>query len=51
MGASTDNVGVAGYNVYRCTPPTAGQPCTGIWIANSTLPSFNDTTLTTNTVV
>jgi fibronectin type 3 domain-containing protein len=48
-GASTDNVGVAGYNVYRCTPPTAGQPCTGIWIANSTLPSFNDTTLTTNT--
>ena len=48
-GASTDNVGVAGYNVYRCTPPQAGQPCTGIWIANSTLPSFNDTTLTSNT--
>jgi fibronectin type 3 domain-containing protein len=44
-GASTDNIGVAGYNVFRCTPPAANQPCAGVWIANSTLPSFNDSTL------
>ncbi len=47
--ASSDNIGVAGYNVYRCTAPAAGQPCTGVWIANATLPSFNDTSLTSNT--
>ena len=47
--ASSDNIGVAGYNVYRCTPPAAGQPCTGVWIANATLPSFNDSSLTSNT--
>jgi len=46
---STDNIGVAGYNVLRCTPPAAGQPCTGVWIANTTMPSFSDTTLTSNT--
>ena len=44
--ASSDNIGVAGYNVYRCTPPAAGQPCTGVWVANTTLPSFNDSSLT-----
>jgi fibronectin type 3 domain-containing protein len=47
--ASTDNVGVAGYNVYRCSPAAAGQACTEVWIANSTLPSFDDTTLTPGT--
>jgi fibronectin type 3 domain-containing protein len=47
--ASSDNIGVAGYNVYRCTAPAAGQPCTGVWIANTTLPSFNDSSLTSNT--
>jgi fibronectin type 3 domain-containing protein len=47
---ATDNIGVAGYNVLRCTPPAAGQPCTGVWIANTTMPSFSDTTLTSNTV-
>jgi len=48
--ASTDNVGVAGYNVYRCTPPAAGQSCAGVLIANTTLPSFTDTVLTSNTL-
>jgi fibronectin type 3 domain-containing protein len=47
--ASTDDIGVAGYNVYRCTPPAAGQPCTGVWIANTTLPSYIDPSLTSNT--
>ena len=47
--ASSDNVGVAGYDVYRCTPPAAGQPCTGVWIASSTAASFTDTSLTGNT--
>jgi fibronectin type 3 domain-containing protein len=42
---STDNVGVAGYNVYRCTPP----PCTGSWIANSTATSYFDAGLADNT--
>ena len=47
--ASADNVGVAGYNVYRCSPPAEGQACTGVWIANSTLASFMDSTLASNT--
>ena len=47
--ASTDNVGVAGYNVYRCTPPGSGQPCAGVWIANTSLTSFTDSALTSNT--
>jgi len=47
---STDNVGVAGYNVYRCTPAAAGQSCPGAWIANTTLPNYNDTTLASNTL-
>jgi fibronectin type 3 domain-containing protein len=47
---STDNIGVAGYNVYRCTPPAAGQPCTGIWLANTTLPVYSDSSLTANTL-
>jgi titin len=42
---STDNVGVAGYNVYRCTKP----PCTPVWIANSAAASYFDSTLTDNT--
>ena len=46
---STDDIGVAGYNVYRCTAPAAGQSCTGVWIANTTLPSYNDSSLTSNT--
>ena len=48
--ASTDNIGVAGYNVYRCTPPAAGQPCTGIWLASTTLPDYGDSTLTGGTL-
>ena len=47
--ASSDDVGVAGYNVYRCTPPAQGQPCAGVFLAATTLPSYNDTTLTSNT--
>ena len=49
-GNSTDNVGVAGYNLYRCTPPAAGQPCTGTWLATMALPGYTDTTLTGNTL-
>ena len=48
--ASSDDIGVAGYGVYRCTPPAAGQPCTGVWVANTTLPSFNDSSLTGGTL-
>ena len=47
--ASADDIGVAGYDVYRCTPPASDQPCAGVWIANTTLPSFTDTPLTGNT--
>jgi fibronectin type 3 domain-containing protein len=39
---STDNVGVAGYNVLRCTP----SPCTPVWIANTTMPGYGDSALT-----
>jgi len=42
---STDNVGVAGYNIYRCSP----APCTGAWIANSAATSYYDTVLKDNT--
>ncbi len=48
--ASSDDIGVAGYNVLRCTPPAAGQPCTGMWIANSTLPGYIDSSLTGGTL-
>ncbi len=47
--ASTDNVGVAGYNVFRCSPPAVGQSCKGIWIANTTTPAYNDSGLAENT--
>ncbi len=47
--ASTDNVGVAGYNVYRCSPATLGGPCTGAQIAVVTVPSYSDSNLTENT--
>jgi fibronectin type 3 domain-containing protein len=47
--ASTDDVGVAGYNVYRCVPPAVGQSCTGVWIANATTTTFVDSSLTSNT--
>ncbi|HVN06758.1 MAG TPA: fibronectin type III domain-containing protein [Bryobacteraceae bacterium] len=47
--ASTDNIGVAGYNVYRCTPPAQGQSCTEVWLANSASASYNDMSLTDNT--
>ncbi len=46
--ASTDNVGVAGYNVYRCAPPALGQSCKGVWIANATTPAYNDSGLAPN---
>ena len=42
---SADNIGIAGYNVYRCSP----APCTGTWIANSTITSFVDQGLTAAT--
>jgi len=42
---STDNVGIAGYNVYRCTP----SPCTGTWIANTATLTYYDNTLADNT--
>jgi fibronectin type 3 domain-containing protein len=48
--ASSDDIGVAGYNVYRCTPPAAGQPCTGVWLANTTLPAYGDSSLTGGTL-
>jgi fibronectin type 3 domain-containing protein len=52
--ASTDNIGVAGYNVYRCTPPGSGQPCAGILIANTAgtppLTFFTDSALTSGTL-
>jgi fibronectin type 3 domain-containing protein len=47
---SSDNIGVAGYNVFRCTPPAAGDPCGGVWISNSTTISFTDSSLTSNTL-
>jgi fibronectin type 3 domain-containing protein len=33
---STDNVGVVGYNIYRCTPAVFQGSCTPVWIANAT---------------
>jgi fibronectin type 3 domain-containing protein len=48
--ASTDNVGIAGYNVYRCTPPAASQPCAGVWIANTTVAAYTDSSLTSDTL-
>jgi len=47
--ASTDNVGVAGYNVLRCAPAAEGQSCTGVWIANTSTPSYNDSGLAAGT--
>jgi fibronectin type 3 domain-containing protein len=47
--ASTDNVGVAGYNIYRCSPATLGGSCTFAQIAVSTIPSYTDWNLTQNT--
>lgn len=46
---STDNVGVAGYNVFRCSPPAFGQACNGVWIANTSTAAFTDSGLTENT--
>jgi fibronectin type 3 domain-containing protein len=48
--ASTDNVGVAGYNVLRCTPPGLGQACQGVWIANTSTPTYTDTALSEETL-
>lgn len=45
---STDNVGVVGYNVYQCTPPAQGQPCTGVYIGQTTGTQFVQTGLTSN---
>jgi fibronectin type 3 domain-containing protein len=47
-GASSDTagVGVAGYNLYRCSPPAEGQPCTGAFLATMTLPGYSDSSLT-----
>jgi hypothetical protein len=46
---STDNVGVAGYNIYRCAPKSPTKPCTGEWIANASSTSYFDSTLNENT--
>ncbi|MGA3043718.1 MAG: hypothetical protein ABSF54_23335, partial [Bryobacteraceae bacterium] len=32
---STDNVGVAGYNVLRCSPATEGGACTAVYVATA----------------
>lgn len=47
--ASTDNVGVAGYNVLRCSPATLGGACTGVQIASQNGTSYLDSTLASNT--
>jgi fibronectin type 3 domain-containing protein len=47
--ASTDNVGVAGYNVYRCQPPEEGHSCTGVWIANATSTGYKDSAVAEGT--
>jgi len=47
--ASTDNVGVAGYNVYRCSPAALGGPCTGVQVGTTSVPSYTDQNLTANT--
>ena len=39
---STDNVGVAGYNVFRCQPSAAGQSCTGVQIGQTSSASYID---------
>jgi fibronectin type 3 domain-containing protein len=46
---STDNVGVAGYNVYRCEPPAEGQTCTGVWIANTSSTTYTDSAVAQGT--
>jgi len=48
--ASTDNVGVAGYTVYRCSPKNPGGSCTGVQIATTTQPSFRDSGLNMDTL-
>jgi fibronectin type 3 domain-containing protein len=47
----TDNVGVAGYNVYRCTATASPGPCNGSYafIGVTTIPTYTDPTLTQNT--
>ncbi|HLY16298.1 MAG TPA: fibronectin type III domain-containing protein, partial [Bryobacteraceae bacterium] len=47
--ASTDDVGVAGYNVYRCSPATLGGSCTGVQVGTTSVPSYTDQNLTSNT--
>ena len=47
--ASTDKVGVVGYNVYRCQPPAEGESCTGVWIANDTSTTYVDSGLAQGT--
>ncbi len=46
---STDNVGVAGYNILRCTVPVTGGQCTPAWITNTTVTSYIDAFLTSGT--
>ena len=43
--AGTDQVGVAGYNIYRCSP----APCTGVWVANSAATNYYDYSLSDGT--
>jgi hypothetical protein len=47
--ASTDNVGVAGYNVFRCKAPALNGSCTAVRIANATLTTYADTGLAQKT--
>jgi fibronectin type 3 domain-containing protein len=39
---STDNVGVAGYSVYRCQPAAEGGSCTGVFVTNATTTTYVD---------
>jgi fibronectin type 3 domain-containing protein len=39
---ATDNVGVAGYSVYRCQPASEGGSCTGVFVTNSTTTTYVD---------
>lgn len=38
---SSDNVGVVGYNVFQCAPPAFGQPCTGVYIGQTSYVQCN----------
>jgi len=48
--ASTDNVAVAGYNIFRCQPTAQFQSCTGVYYDQTTSTTYIDSgPLTSNT--